>query len=188
MNSSLKNGLKLTGIVLLIGLFLIFLFRYTTKAYSPESTVIYQKKGLNMEVFYNRPTKKGRKIFGNLVPYNEVWRTGANEATTFSTNQDLYIDGSLLPAGKYSLWTIPKEGSWKVMFNSKMYPWGINLKEQASRDPNFDALVIEVGVEKTTLPIEQFSIFFDEAEDFIYMNLAWDSTIVKVPIKKREAP
>ncbi len=115
--------------VMLIVLGKLFYDRYATKAYSPEETVTYEENSLDLEVFYNRPYKKDRVIFGGLVPYGQVWRTGANEATTFSTNEDLLIDGSTLEAGKYTLWTIPMENSWKVIFNSKMYPWGINLDQ-----------------------------------------------------------
>jgi hypothetical protein len=134
MNRSTKIILKIGGLVLLLGLLVVFILRYTTKAHSPEDIAVYNQNDLKLEVFYNRPYKKDREIFGNLVPFNEVWRTGANEATTFETNQDILVDGSLLKAGKYTLWTIPMEDSWKIMFNSKMYPWGINLDKQAYRD------------------------------------------------------
>jgi len=162
----------------------ILLWRYSTKAHSPEDISVFSEDSLEMEVVYNRPYKKGRAIFGNLVPFNEVWRTGANEATTFSTNKDILVDGSLLSKGKYTLWTIPMEDSWKVIFNSKMYPWGINLEKKAARDPNFDVLVLEVPVIKVQEPLEQFSIYFEKANELIFFNLAWDNTKVSLPIKK----
>lgn len=188
MNSNTKLGLKIGGIVIFLALVLLLIFRYTTKAHSPEDTVTFNHDGLKLEVYYNRPYKRDREIFGNIVPYNEVWRTGANEATTFETNKDILVDGSKLKAGKYTLWTIPMENSWKIMFNSKMYPWGINLEKEAYRDPRFDSLVLERPVENTEIIREQFTILFEESGEFVDMILAWDNTSVSIPIKKEEAP
>lgn len=188
MNRTMKLVLKIGGIVILLGLIIVFILRYTTKAHSPQDTIVYQEDDLKLEVFYNRPYKKEREIFGKLVPYNEVWRTGANEATTFETNKDILVDGSLLEAGKYTLWTIPMENSWKVIFNSKMYPWGINLDKEAYRDPQFDSLVLERPVEELSSVIEQFTVLFEQSGDFVNMVLAWDETSVSVPIKTEEAP
>jgi hypothetical protein len=75
-------------------------------------------------IAYSSPGVNGRKIWGSLVPYNQVWRTGANEATTFETSTDITVNGSKLPAGKYSLFTIPGEKSWTVIFNSVPNQWG----------------------------------------------------------------
>lgn len=188
MNKSLKTGLKIFGAILFLGIALILILRYTTKAHSPEDTVTYHQDDLKLEVYYNRPYRKKRKIFGELVPYNEVWRTGANEATTFKTNQDILVDGSLLKAGKYTIWTIPMEDSWKVIFNTKMYPWGINLDKEAYRNPKFDALVLERPVRDLSTRVEQFTILFEESGDFVNLVLAWDKTSVSVPIKKEKAP
>ena len=159
-------------------------FKTDTKSYSPEDTVTFQKDDLELEVFYNRPYKKGRQIFGALVPYNEVWRTGANEATTFETNKDILIDGSLLKAGKYSLWTIPMEDSWKVIFNSEMYPWGITADKLPSRLPQHDVLTVELPSRRLKNPLEQFTIGFNQAFEMVNMNLAWDEVLVRVPIKE----
>lgn len=186
MNSTLKTTLKILGIILILLAGIIFFLRTTTKTHSPEDTVTFSKEDLELEVFYNRPYKKDREIFGELVPYNEVWRTGANEATTFTTNKDILVDGSELKAGKYTLWTIPMEESWKVIFNSKMYPWGIDLEEKAYRDPDFDALVIEVPVRISDKSLEQFTISFEEVNDLVLMILSWDRTRIEVPIKEKE--
>ena len=95
MNKKVKSFLKIAGAILLLATLTILVMRYSTKAHSPEDTVSYTDKDLKMEVFYNRPYKKERVIFGNLVPYNKVWRTGANEATTFETNKDIFISISI---------------------------------------------------------------------------------------------
>ncbi|CAL65502.1 DUF2911 domain-containing protein [Christiangramia forsetii] len=180
--------LKIGGAIVFLSLIIFFIIRYTTKAHSPEDTVTYEQDGLKLEVFYNRPYKKDRAIFGKLVPYNKVWRTGANEATTFETNKDILVDGSILNAGKYSLWTIPMENSWKVIFNSKMYPWGINLDKEAYRDPKFDTLVLERPVEEIDTRLEQFTILFEQNGEFVNLVLAWDNTSVSTPLKQKEAP
>jgi hypothetical protein len=178
----LKIGISLIAITALV----VFLLHSSTKSHSPEDTVSFQKADLQLEVFYNRPYKKERKIFGNLVPYGEVWRTGANDATTFSTNKDLMVDGSLLKAGKYTLWTIPMKDSWKVIFNSKMYPWGINLDEEVYHNPQHDALVLQVPTRKMKNTLEQFTISFEDKNEFIFLRFAWDDTMVSVPLKPEE--
>lgn len=186
MKKNLKRSLIGAGIFFFLILAAYYSLNIKTKSYSPEETTVFQRDDLKLEVFYNRPYKKNREIFGGLVPYGEVWRTGANEATTFTTNKDLLVDGSLLPAGKYTLWTIPGETSWKVIFNSQMYPWGITLDKVASRLPQYDVLTLEVPVNRLHNSLEQFTIFFQEANEFILMILAWDQTAVHVPMQEAE--
>lgn len=188
MNSKLKTGLSIAGGLILAGLLTMLIIRYTTKAHSPEDVATYKQNGIGLEVFYNRPYRKDREIFGKLVPYDEVWRTGANEATTFETSSDILVDGSLLKAGKYTLWSIPKQDSWKVIFNDQMYPWGIDMNKKAYRDPQYDALVLERPVEKSADITEQFTISFEEAGDFVSMELAWNQVKIEIPIKKEETP
>ncbi|AVR45713.1 hypothetical protein C7S20_10865 [Christiangramia fulva] len=188
MGKTIWRILKILLAAVVFALIAIFILRYSTKLHSPEEISTYESGDLKLKVFYNRPYKKGREIFGNLVPYGEVWRTGANEATTFKTNKDILIDGTLLEAGKYTLWTIPGEESWKVIFNSKMYPWGTNFNRKAFRNAKYDALVLEKPVEKLEKPLEQFTITFEEAGEFVYLNLEWDDTKVSVPIKPVSEP
>jgi hypothetical protein len=189
MKINRSTVLKIVAGLLVVVAVVLFFQEYSTKAHSPEELVVYQEQSLELEVFYNRPYKKDRVIFGGLVPYDEVWRTGANEATTFTTSQDLLVDGSFLAAGKYTLWTIPGPDSWKVIFNSKMYPWGIDKDKKPSREPEFDALVLEVPVRELDSTLEQFTIYFDNKNELISLNFAWDQTLVSVPIQqKKEAP
>ena len=183
MEKKYKTGLKIAGAVIVLVLVVLFFQRNFTKAHSPEDLVLYEEDSLELEVFYNRPYKKERVIFGELVPYGEVWRTGANEATTFATNKDLLVDGSYLPAGKYTLWTIPGAETWKVIFNSKMYPWGIDTEKKAYREAEFDVLVLEVPVRNMDEAMEQFSIYFERANDLVIMNLAWDQTKITLPLQ-----
>lgn len=158
------------------------LLRANTKKYSPEDTVGYIKNQLELSVFYNRPYKKGRPIFGGLVPFDKVWRTGANEATVFTTNQDLIVNGQDLPAGEYTLWTIPGPEQWQVIFNGKQYTWGVNTEGEASRDPKFDVVNAFVPVEKVSEVTEQFTISFKEVNSTLYLLLEWDQTRIPVPL------
>ncbi|GEQ86834.1 hypothetical protein ULMS_23420 [Patiriisocius marinistellae] len=154
-----------------------------TKKHSPEQTVEYRTNNLTLSTTYSSPSKKGRIIFGKLVPYNQVWRTGANEATTFSTNKNLLIDGELLPAGVYTLWTIPGEKTWKVIFNKKQYEWGVTIVGQKpSRKPEHDALITEVTTVQNFAPAENFTIKFVETQLGVTMIFSWDKVAVPVSI------
>ena len=122
-------------------------------------------------------------IFGELVPYDVVWRTGANEPTTFTTNKDLMIDGKKLPKGTYTLWTLPGETSWKIFFNSESYGWGVKFTDQtASRNPKYDVVEVTVDASKSLTSAENFTISFSEVEDYNLMILAWDNVVVPVKL------
>ena len=154
-----------------------------TKQASPEMVATYVVPGTadSLRVSYSSPSKKGRVVFGELVPYGEVWRTGANEATVFRTDVALTVAGQPLPAGTYTLWTIPEEEQWTVIFNENMYPWGIKFSGQASRNPEADALQVQVPVQAVDDPVEPFQIAFGEAEG-LQLTLTWDQTQVAVPL------
>lgn len=171
------------GVVVLVTLLTIIshVQRSQEKTKSPEDEVVFATGELRIRVFYNRPFKKGREIFGGLVPYDTVWRTGANEATTFETNRALTIGGQRLPAGKYSLWTIPGQHTWTVIFNSEYGQWGINSKGNANRDPARDVLSAEVPVVLQKEEFEQFTIAFEEIGTDAEMVFMWDRTLVSVP-------
>ena len=174
-------------IIILIGFYLIVppIMKKQTKKHSPETTVSYQQKGYDLSVYYNRPSVKGRVIFGDLVPYGEVWRTGANEATVFTTGTDITINGKPLKAGTYTLWTIPGETYWEVIFNSKQYDWGVTLKGtkiQVSRENEYDVLNIRVPVNKKETLTEMFTIAFEE-DTSLQMALEWEKTRIVIPIE-----
>ncbi len=187
MSKVKKIALRVGGAAII--LFALFYFvvgpimMSATKKASPEQTISFTQGDLQTEVFYCSPAVKGRKIFGDLVPFNEVWRTGANEATTFTTNKALTIQGQELPAGTYTLWTIPGPDKWQIMFNSKMYGWGVKFTNQKpARDPDHDTLVAEAIVSSSFTKTENFTISFteDTASSFVMM-LAWDDVVV--PLK-----
>ena len=184
MNTFLKRVLILLSIIAL-GLFLYSLFveNIFSPRLSPKDTVEFKLNDLKLEVFYNRPSKKERAIFGALVPFNQVWRTGANEATTFETNQMLEVNGMPLPKGKYTLWTVPKDTAWTVIFNSKQYSWGVDNEMKPLWDPNYDVLNIDIPVQKLNVTVEQFTIAFDNSTDNLFLTMAWDDTKIAVPLK-----
>jgi hypothetical protein len=182
MNKTLKRvliGLGILIIVLFIGSRILF---SVTKKASPEDLVEYVDGDKKIEVFYCQPSKKGREIFGGLVPYGKVWRTGANEASTFEVTHDIQIGGKKLASGKYTLWTIPNPDQWTVIFNEKMYGWGVNFSEEAQRDPAKDALTIEVPVQKVSPATELFSIDIEETPA-LAMTLSWDENLIRVPLE-----
>jgi len=173
------------GVAVLIVLAFVtkFFVRQHDKSFSPEDEVVYNVGDLNIRVFYNRPFKKGRDIFGALVPYGKVWRTGANEATTFETNKDLIFEGKTLRKGKYSLWTIPGEETWTIIFNSEYGQWGIGSDGEANRNPARDVLTIEARPLIQNRVFEQFTISFEKVGEDAEMVLMWDKTLVAVPFR-----
>lgn len=178
----LKWFLIVLGALLVLGFCSFKWMEYETKKASPEATIHYVNGDLKVDITYCRPYKKGRVIFGGLVPYNEVWRTGANKATTFTTNKDLTIAGKVLPAGKYTLWAMPHADNWGVFFNKKMYNWGINMDGKASRDPAEDVVEVTAPVEALPEAMEQFTISVEDAR-VPTLVFAWDKTRVAVPLE-----
>jgi hypothetical protein len=181
----MKRFLIFTGTALVILILLWWGVTYyqtaQTKAFSPEDNVVFHQDDLTIKVFYNRPYKKDREIFGKLVPFGKVWRTGANEATTFETNKALRIEGKVLPKGTYSLWTIPQEETWTIIFNSEHGQWGINSEGEANRRPELDVLSLHVRALKQEKEFEQFTIAFNMAGEEAEMVLLWDTTLVSMP-------
>lgn len=178
----------LKWILIVLALLAVVLFGFfkwaqsNTKKHSPEEIVKYAHNDAEYEVFYNRPFKKDRVIFGELVPYGEVWRTGANEATTFTTSVPLAIMGESLPAGKYSLWTIPGAKEWTVIFNDKMYSWGVGFDGKASHEAEYDVVKVNVPTTKLSQPVEQFTIEFNQSDSATHLLMLWDDVKVSVPL------
>ncbi|MEX0773669.1 MAG: DUF2911 domain-containing protein [Balneolales bacterium] len=128
-----------------------------------------------MKVVYGQPYKRNRDIFGELVPYGEVWRAGANEATEFTLTSDIKFGGEDLKAGTYSLFAIPNEGSWTMIVSSQLGQWGA-----FDYDEGKDVFRFNVPVKKNDEVSEAFTIKF--AEDGSALNLMWDNTAVSVPV------
>jgi len=132
-----------------------------------------------IKIVYGQPYKHNRDIFGNLVPYDEVWRTGANEATELTTTQPILFGGQRLEAGTYALFTIPhKEGDWTVILNDELGQWGaFNYKK-----PN-DVLRVSAPVQQQKATVEALTIEFSEVEEnSTDIIISWDQTLVKIPV------
>ena len=156
-------------------------FRIYTKSFSPEDTATFERNSLQLAVHYSRPYKRRREIFGDLIPYGKIWRTGANEATEFHTNHKLLISGQELPAGTYSLWTLPEPDSWVIIFNRVVPPWGVDFNGDVNYEQQNDALRVEVPVINSNKEFEQFTIGFEEIKDEIELIMVWDHTMVALP-------
>jgi Protein of unknown function (DUF2911) len=180
----MKKTLIITSVVIFIFLIVIGYFRFYVKSFSPESEVTYNENGYHVTIRYCRPYKKGRVIFGGLVPYSKIWRTGANEATTFTTETDLKFGSKILKAGTYSLWTMPGEQTWNIIFNSEYGQWGINFNGEANKDAKDDVLSVEVPVVLQDKSFEQFTIDVKKVGEEMEMIFEWDKTLVPVPFSK----
>jgi len=146
---------------------------------SPSSTV-KQRVGLtDIEVDYSRPSLKGRKIFGGMVPYGQVWRTGANQATKVIFSTPVKLNGTEIPAGTYALMTIPGEHEWTIIINKGAEQWGAYKYDEKSDVACIKATPITIGG-----PIETFAIDFgDLRDDSANMKLAWEKTVVPVKVE-----
>jgi len=133
--------------------------------------------GKTIAINYSSPRMKGRKIFGELVPYGEVWRTGANEATTFVTTANLNVGGGSVPAGNYTLFTVPNEKSWKLIINKKTGEWGIPYKYESD-----ELARVDMQVTPTMSGVEDFTIDLDQADHGCVLSMSWENTKASVRI------
>lgn len=129
-------------------------------------------------VIYSRPQKEGRTIFGGLVQYGEVWRFGANEATEIELYRDVKINNKKLSKGRYTLYAIPTEKEWTVIFNKDTDIWG-----SFKYDEKKDVLRVSVPVQKLTEPFDLFSIAFTKVSSGADMMIAWDDAFVNLPFR-----
>jgi DUF2911 family protein len=135
--------------------------------------------GKTITIDYSSPRAKGRKIFGGLVPYGEVWRAGANDATTFVTTADLMVGGAHVPAGSYTLFAIPDKTKWTLIISKKTGEWGIPY-------PGADSDLARVEMKVSTLPsaVENFTITFGKAPKGCPLMMEWETTRAWVDITK----
>lgn len=148
-----------------------------TKRASPPAEASATLGNTEIVIDYSQPSAKGREIFGSLVPYNEVWRTGANEATVFEVSNDVLVEGQPLPAGKYALFTIPGEEEWTLIFNKTAEQWGAYDYDQAQ-----DALRVKVEPVKAPEESEKFTI---QAEETGEVSMMWDDTMVEFNVEEQ---
>jgi hypothetical protein len=132
-----------------------------------------------VRVIYSRPQKRNRVIFGDLVPFGEVWRTGANEATELEIYESLLVGNVLVPPGTYTLYTIPNKEVWTVIINCDINAWGA-----FSYDETMDFLRIQVKSKKAAATIESLSMAFKPNSDGVSLMIGWDDRFIEVPFKK----
>ena len=135
--------------------------------------------GKTITIDYSSPRMKGRKIFGDLVPYGKVWRAGANEATTFVTTGDASVGGTAVPAGSYTIFVIPTADKWTLVISKKTGEWGT-----AYPGADNDLARVDMKVSKLSAPVENFTIAFDQASGGCALKMEWETTQASVDIKK----
>jgi hypothetical protein len=148
---------------------------------SPHETTKATIDGATISVEYGRPSVRGRKIMGELVPYGKVWRTGADQATTLTTDKELQIGGTSVPAGKYTLYTLPGESDWQLIVNRQTGQWGTEY------DQKQDLARIPLKKTAASAPVEQLTISIDKnPAGGGVLKIAWENTELTAPITVKQ--
>lgn len=175
----MKKAITKGFVLALTGLFLASAIWAQNTRPSPAATASGNVKDVKITIEYSSPGVKGRKIWGELVPYDKVWRAGANEATLITIDKDVQVEGKALPAGKYSLYAIPGQTEWTIIINSATGQWGINHDGTTTEDPAKD--VLRVIVKPVNCPeFNERLIYMVDANGF---SLFWENLKVPVSIK-----
>ncbi len=147
----------------------------------PGTASVSFADGKTVTIDYSRPSMRNRKIFGGLVPYGEVWRTGANSATSLKTDVDLTIGGASVPAGNYTLYSIPSESGWKLIINKQTGQWGTSYDEKQ------DLARVDMKVSSNATPTEQFTISLNKTGgSSATLKLDWASTTASVNVSEKK--
>ena len=164
------------------GLSVLFVFAALVYAQaqpkSPKMTANGKVGDANITIEYSSPSANGREIWGGLVPYGKVWRAGANNATTFETDKDIMVGGNKLAKGKYSIYIIPNEKDWQVIFNKEVGQWGINRDGTSTRKPESDVFIV-----KTTPTAADMQESLSSAVAGDSFTIAWEKLKASVPLK-----
>ncbi len=146
----------------------------------PASTSCDLGGGKTITVDYSSPRAKGRKVFGGLVPYGEVWRAGANEATTFVTTADVSVGGKTVPGGNYTLFSVPGQDKWTLVISKKTGEWGVPYP-----GPDSDFARVDMKVSQLPALLENFTIAFDKTGGGCTLRMEWETTRASVDISKK---
>ncbi len=170
--------------LLIAGAFILSCMAGTAQVRTPQASPaakIEQTVGLtDVKIDYSRPSARGRSVYGELVPFGKLWRTGANANTVISFSEDVVISGKTLPKGEYALYTLPKADSWDIIFYSATNNWGLPEKW----DEKKEALRTTVKPEFLSRNVETFTIGINNLDnDYGYLELAWEKTMVAVKIE-----
>ncbi|MEO8794692.1 MAG: DUF2911 domain-containing protein [Daejeonella sp.] len=145
---------------------------------SPTQTIKQQFALSDIELTYSRPGVKGRKIMGDLVPYNEVWRTGANASTKIKFGEDVKVEGNNVPKGEYALYTIPGKDEWTVILSKNTTLWGA-----MGYKPEEDQVRFKVKTMSAPMMMETFTMqFMDVKPSSANLHMMWDNTMIKFNI------
>jgi hypothetical protein len=147
------------------------------KASPPATATCDLGGGKTIKTDYSSPRAKGRKIYGGLVPYGEVWRTGANEATTFVTSADVQVGATTVPAGSYTIFTVPAADKWTLIINKTTGEWGIPYKYEGNELGRVD-----MNVSKLDAPVENLAIAYDKSKTGCVLRIDWETTRAAVNI------
>ncbi len=171
--------MKKTFLILFLFIGLTLTAQVETPQPSPKAS-IEQMVGLtNISIDYSRPSLKGREIFGELIPYGKKWRTGANQNTVVSFNDDITVAGKSLKAGSYALYTIPGKETWEIIFYSDTKNWGLPSKWDKSKE----ALRVSARAEEIDYSMETFTLLFDNLRnDSAVLRIMWQNTMVPIAI------
>jgi hypothetical protein len=158
--------------------------KFQIKLTEPSPSAFFEQEigSTIIKVAYNRPLARGRKIFGELIPFNELWRTGASACTTFATNETIDFGNATLEAGKYSIYTIPSKDEWTIIVNKDT-----TLHGTTGYDEKKDVFRFTVPVEKTANFYETFTIELNDIDNkgAGFLKLMWENTMVKIAIKSK---
>ncbi len=165
--------------ILTFAIFALTLFA-SAQASPPASASCDLGMGKTIQTKYSSPRMKGRKIYGGLVPFGEVWRTGANEATTFVTSVDVVVGGKTVPAGSYTIFTVPTANKWTLIVNKKTGEWGIPYKYEG------DELVrVDMKTSMLPSPVEDFAIGYAKTGSGCTLQIDWETTRASVDISPK---
>jgi len=183
----MKSMMKLGSLGLAISALAIFALPLSaqqdkSKRPSPPASAQFTfPDGKTLKIDYSSPRMKGRKVAGGLEPYGQVWRVGANEATTFVTDTDLMVGDKEVPAGSYTIFAIPGESQWTLIISKKTGEWGIPYP-----GAQFDFGRTTMKVQKLDAPLEDFTISLVKAGDGCSMNFDWDVTRATIQITEKK--
>jgi len=174
VSAALTMGLGLGGLLV---------FSQTTKESRPSPpgrATITIAAGKTITIDYSSPRAKGRKIFGGLVPFGEVWRAGANEATALVTTSNLVVGGKAVPAGSYTIFAIPARDKWTLVVSKKTGEWGTNYP-----GPSEDLARVEMKVSALPGAVENFTVALDKSAGGCTLRMDWETTRASVEISAK---
>lgn len=176
----MRKVLTISSAVVLVLITAVFVRAQQDKSKRPSPPATAKCElagGKSITMDYSSPRLKGRKVGGEIAPFGQVWRTGANEATTFVTTSDVMVGGTHVPAGSYTIFTVPNKDKWTLIISKKTGEWGTDYPGEKE-----DLARIDMKAGTSSAPVENFTISFDKGAKGCTLKLAWDTTTASVDI------